>query len=175
MHTATLNLTLSRANDDMRSVVRYAELPGWVVRILVTIAWRLIASNVQHKAEKLSMSVLRVIELIRYVESLDDQAGDLIDPKGTKAELFMSMLEDAKHVHTQSLELILVSEATKHAKLMDSARQLAEVAAEYHERLVRLCWAVAEHDASRTKRLDGFVGSTPEEIEDILACIADGE
>ena len=169
MLTTTLNLCLSRSEDDLRSAARYVALPGWMLRANITAA--LICHKLRRLAMAVSDDVLRVADIARMI---DEQGPELIDPDGVMAEHCADMLGKIKSMHRGVLEMKALAEGIKDGKMAAAAGQLAAVYAEYHEAIAGLAWAVAEHDATYAPRLTGFVANSAEEVGAMLDRIAFG-
>lgn len=173
MHTATLNLTLLQANDDLRVSLRYLKLPRWVMRGFSTLLGSLAARQLRRLASRLSRDVLSVEELARMVGAVPDETPEMIDPEFRLAASFEAMLASTRDLHRAVLSLAHLVEGWSGAtRLHEAALQFAAVCGEYYTATNRLAWAIGEHDASRAQRLDGYVATTPEEVAALLERIA---
>lgn len=175
MHTATLHLTLSRADHDLRVAARYVSLPTWIMRGVAAVAAPFFAGKIRRLAEKLSNDVLKVVDLTRLVDDIGTPNGDQIDPDGALATLFSGLLADIECIRHSGDEVVNLASRLKSDKIAAAARQFAAVCAEHHQAVAGLAWAIAEHDATYAPRLAGYIATTPEEIAAMLERITAGE
>lgn len=175
MLSATLTLALSSSNDDLQKGSLLLRLPKWALNGMLFFLSAFITRQIRHLAQDVSMNVLRIVELSQLVSSRED-GDELLDQDGELSGFLINMQVGIKGMHRRSLGIIDRASHLKHGKdMVVAARQLAAVFAECHDAIANLAWEVSEHDASRAPRKDGFVASTPDEVEAMLARISAGE
>lgn len=168
MQTATLNLTLSRSDNDLRRAARFVSLPDWLLRVVSMVFSALVARKLRRIAETISTDVLNTIELTRMVEGIDEQSQDLIDPDCALTRHLWMTLDRIKSLHLNALEITSLGEGINSAKITESARQFVAVCSEYYTAVSTLSWAIREHDANHATRLINYTASTPEEVTAML-------
>ena len=175
MYPATLNLTLTQANDDLLDSLRYLAFPRWAMHGFMKLFGSFAARRVRKLSNRLSRDVLSIEDLTRMVEASSEEKQELIDPEFQLDACFESMLSRSKELHRSILKLIILAEEWHCGyKLHKAATQLEQVCHENHSSICRLSWAIGEHDANRSERRKGFVATTQEEVAEILDRIVAG-
>lgn len=83
-------------------------------------------------------------------------------------------MSSLKRLHAKVEAILLLAESTRKTGIAQTASQLADVLAKFHEATAKLAWAIAEHDASHAPRLSGFTASNVEELETMLDRVIGG-
>ena len=169
-----LNLALSRDDLGLRVAERYFRLPRWARMALVRVATALVHMEINRVSAKISENVLMLDSMTNMIGSDSDISTEQIDENGAIAANLASKIESSKVFHANGLALIRSAETLGNTHLIEASQRFTAICAEYHDAVASLAWAVAEHDASRAKRIEGYTGSTRKEIEDILDRIAAG-
>jgi hypothetical protein len=174
MYSTAMTIALDRVGQRTLRAQRPLVLPLFVWRIAMTVTDRLSARVLRRIGQELSTMVLSVAELSIMVQAhLDSDAA--LDADGLLLASLQRQRDGALQIQQGSLSVVTMAMRTHHPATLKAAREVSKVACELAEALGELYWGIGEHDASFAPRREGFVASTPEEVNAVLDRIMAGE
>ena len=174
MQTASLNLALRSASKSTTSVDAIlakdaAGLPRFVFSLLGFYFNPKLRRSSGLLADASKTMKIWSMELQR------DELGDLIDPDLSLRDNIESLKSDLREIHRRGRDMHVAMKPRAVVDSTEFGRQLEinlSLAKEVYEVANELQWALAEHDASANKMLDGFSASNDFDLTAMLARIA---